>query len=197
MGIVVLLQPRLLAKCLAVGVLTAALLALVVDHCDAGRRGGGGRGGGGNFGGGGGFGGRAHISNGFHHRPPGNGAYHRPGVGFGGRAHVDNSLPGRPGDGRPDRPNRPGDPDRPNKPGGDHDRPSGGNDNDYYFGWDNPTYGQGVATGLAIGTYVYTVPPNCIYEEYGGLTYRRCGDVWYQPSYEDAGIRYVVVKQPY
>jgi hypothetical protein len=114
----------------------------------------------------------------------------------GGGAHVDNSLPNR-HFGDYNRPDRPGD-------GGDHNRPGGGHggdDNDYYFGWDHPSYGSGVATGiatgLAIGTFVYTLPPNCVYADYGGLAYRRCGDVWYQPNYEDSRVHYVVVKQPY
>jgi hypothetical protein len=196
---IMLFQSRTLVRCLAVSALTAAVLALAIDQCDARR--GGGRGGGGGFrGGGGGFGGGAHLSNGFHHRPSGGGNYHRPGAGFGGGAHVDNSPPGRPGDGRPDRPDRPdrpgGDLDRPGD-GGGQDRPSGGDNNNYYVGWDNPPYGYGVATGLAIGTYVYSVAPDCVHEQYGGLTYRRCGDVWYQPQYEDVGIRYVVVRRPY
>ena len=82
------------------------------------------------------------------------GNYHRPG----GGAQVDNSLPGRRyGDhNRPDRPDRPGDGGDNNRPGGGH----GGDSNDYYFGWDNPSYGSGlatgIATGLAIGTFVYT-----------------------------------------
>jgi hypothetical protein len=54
-----------------------------------------------------------------------------------------------------------------------------------------------VASGLAIGAYVYTVPQNCVHAEYGGLTYRRCGDIWYQPQYENSGVRYVVVNRPY
>ena len=103
-----LFQSRTVVIFLAVSALSAAVLALAIDHSDAGR--GGGRGGGGFRGGGGGFGGGARISNGFHHRPPGGGNYHRPGGSFGGGAHVDNSLPGRPAHGRPDRPDRP---DRP------------------------------------------------------------------------------------
>ena len=59
------------------------------------------------------------------------------------------------------------------------------------------TTAQAWPLGLAIGTYVYNVPPNYLYEEYGGLTYRRCGDVWYQPRYEDVGVRFVVVKRPH
>jgi hypothetical protein len=41
------------------------------------------------------------------------------------------------------------------------------------------------------------LPPNCVYAEYGGLTYRNCSDVWYQPQYEDSGVHYVVVSRPY
>lgn len=183
-----LFTSRAIAEGLAAMALAVVALIVVIDYCDA-RGGRGGRGGG--FGGGG-----------FHHRPPGGGNYHRPSGDFGGGAHIDNSLPGRPGGGlpdRPDRPDRPGGGDRPDRPGdgGSIDRPIVGRDNDYYFCWDNPTYGYGAATGLAIGTYVYNVPPDCVYEEHGHLQYRRCGDVWYQPLYEDAGIRFVVVKRPY
>src|SRR5262245_54634739 len=194
---IMLFQSRmLLVRYLALGALSAAVLVLAIDQCDAGR--GGGRGGGGGVrGGGGGFGGGARVNNGFHHRPSGGGNYHRPGAGFGGGAHVDNSLPGRPGVGRPDSPDRPDKPDRPDRPEGGHDRPSGGGNNDYYVGWDNPPYGYGMATGLAIGTYVYSVRPDCVHEQHNGLTYRRCDDVWYQPLYEDAGVRYVVVRRPY
>ena len=96
----------------------------------------------------------------------------------------------------PDRPGGGGDHDRPGD-GGGHDRPSGGYDNDYYFGWDNPVYGYGATTGLAVGTYVYGVPSNCVYEVHGGVQYRRCGDVWYQPLYEDVGIRYIVIERPF
>jgi hypothetical protein len=181
-----LFESRTIAKSFATCVLFVAALLLAIDLCDAGRRGGGGGGRGGGFGGG------AHINNGFNHRPSGGGSYHRPGGGYDGAVHIDNSLPGRPGNGRPDRPGD-GRPDRPGD-GGGNDKPSGGHDNDYYFGWDHPTYGY---TGLAVGTYVHTVPTNCVYEEHGGLTYRRCGDVWYQPTYEDAGVRYVVVNRPY
>lgn len=186
---------RTIAKRLAVGLLASAVLLLVVDYCDA-KRGGGGRGGGGRGGigvGGGGFGG-----GGFHHRPSGGGSYHRPGRGFDGRAHIDNSLPGRPGSGLPDRPGN-GRPDKPGggngKPdnGGGHDQPSGIYDN-YYYGWDDPTYGYGA---MAVGSYVHSVPTDCVYEQLGGLTYRRCGDVWYEPRYEDAGVRYVVVERPF
>src|SRR5512145_1972601 len=105
MRTIIQFQSRTLVRYLALGALSAAVLALAIDQCDAGR--GGGRGGGGGFRGGGGFGGGARVSNGFHHRPSGGGSYHRPGAGFGGSVRVDNSLPGRPGDGRPDRPNRP------------------------------------------------------------------------------------------
>ena len=73
-----LFQSRMLVRFLALSALSAAVLALAIDHCDAGR--GGGRGGGGGFrGGGGGFGGGARVNNGFHHRPSGGGSYHRPG----------------------------------------------------------------------------------------------------------------------
>jgi hypothetical protein len=44
---------------------------------------------------------------------------------------------------------------------------------------------------------VHSLPPNCVHEVYGGVTYRRCDDVWYEPRYEDVGIRYVVVERPF
>jgi hypothetical protein len=196
MRVIMLFEPRAIAKGLAVSLLAGAVLLLAVDYCDAKRGGGGGGRGGGIGGGGGGFGG-----GGFHHRPSGGGSYHRPGGGFDGGAHIDNSLPGRPGDGRPDRP---GD-GRPNRPGGggDNDKPNNGGSqkpgggyhyDDYYYGWDDPTYGY---TGMAVGAYVHSVPTNCVYEEYNGVTYRRCGDVWYEPRYEDVGVRYVVVERPF
>jgi hypothetical protein len=192
MRTIMTLRARVLIRFIALAALGASALALVIEQGEAGR--GGGRGGGGGFGGG------ARVSNGFRHRPSGGGSYQRPGAGYGGGAHVDNSLPGRPGDGRPDRPGQPDRPDRPDRPDGGHDKPGGGGgDNNYYVGWDNPPYGYGygVATGLAIGTYVYSVAPDCVHEQFNGLTYRRCDDVWYQPLYEDAGVRYVVVRRPY
>jgi hypothetical protein len=185
-----------IAKAFVVGALSAGMLVLGSHDCDAGRGGGrggggGGRGGGAHFSGGGSYRG-PQVSNGFHHRPPGGGNYHRPGTGLGGGNYVDNSLPGRPGGGGGDH-NKPGNGGGNNRPNGGH----GNNDNDYYFGWDNPAYGYGVATGLAVGTYVNSLPTNCVYETYGGLTYRRCGDIWYKSQYEDSGVRYVVVKRPY
>ena len=66
---------------------------------------------------------------------------------------------------------------------------------------DQPSYGSGVATGIATGlaidTFVYTLPPNCLHADYGGLAYRRCGDIWYQPQHDDFRIHYVVVKRLY
>ena len=74
----------------------------------------------------------------------------------------------------------------------------GAYDNDYYFG--PPSYGSGVATGIATGlaidTFAYTLPPNCVHADYGGLAYRRRGDIWYQLT-TIPGIHYVVVKRPY
>jgi hypothetical protein len=69
-------------------------------------------------------------------------------------------------------------------------------------GWDNVNHpvaaavvvGAAVgATAAVVGSMVYTVPPNCVPVNYGGMVYQQCGGTWYAPQ----GSQFVVVNPPY
>ncbi|NOQ64741.1 MAG: hypothetical protein GQ582_09545 [Methyloprofundus sp.] len=65
-----------------------------------------------------------------------------------------------------------------------------------------------VATGLAIGaaaavtsaiigSIIYTLPTGCTTVIRVGISYRQCGNTWYQPQYAGNDVTYVVINQPY
>lgn len=71
-------------------------------------------------------------------------------------------------------------------------------------GWDYHPVAAGVAFGTAaavtsavIGSMVYSLPPSCRTVISGGISYSRCGNVWYQPQYVGSSVSYVVVNAPY
>ncbi|MEX2519186.1 MAG: hypothetical protein WD969_07645 [Paracoccaceae bacterium] len=54
----------------------------------------------------------------------------------------------------------------------------------------------GVATAVAIGAVVSTLPPSCTNYTYTGIAYRNCGGTWYQPQYSGSNVTYIVVDNP-
>ena len=70
----------------------------------------------------------------------------------------------------------------------------GGWDNDYHPVAAAAAVTAGVAvTSAVVGSFVRSVPPNCVPVNYGGMVYQQCGGTWYQPQ----GSQYVVVNPPY
>lgn len=76
-------------------------------------------------------------------------------------------------------------------------------DNDRWNDWDDHPVAAaavvttGVAmTAAAIGSIVYSVPPECVNTEVGGTTYMQCGSTWYAPQYSGSNVQYVVVAPP-
>lgn len=52
-------------------------------------------------------------------------------------------------------------------------------------------------TSAAIGSMVYSLPPSgCTTVVSAGVTYSRCGSVWYEPRYAGTSVSYVVVNAP-
>lgn len=87
----------------------------------------------------------------------------------------------------------------------------------YGCGWDNNDgFGAGLAVGAVTGTIVgaavassssktvvvtpgtvvTALPSGCGAVVVNGLTYQRCGSVWYQPQYVGSSVQYVIVNQP-
>lgn len=65
--------------------------------------------------------------------------------------------------------------------------------------WNHPV-GTAVAIGATaavIGSIIYSLPPSCNMVQYGGVSYQRCGSIWYQPRYAGTSVEYVVVNSPY
>ena len=63
-------------------------------------------------------------------------------------------------------------------------------------GWDHPVAAAVIIGGAiagAVGSTVYTVPPNCVPVDYGGVIYQQCGGTWYVQQ----GSQFVVVNPPY
>jgi hypothetical protein len=73
--------------------------------------------------------------------------------------------------------------------------PPGGVDIDHYWG---APIGAAVAVGtaLAIGSIVYSLPPDCRTVVVYGETYRQCGSDYYLPRYEGATVVYELVPSP-
>jgi hypothetical protein len=53
-----------------------------------------------------------------------------------------------------------------------------------------------VATAVAVGTIVNSVPPSCSAVMVGNVAYQQCGSTWYQPRYSGSQVTYVVVNPP-
>jgi hypothetical protein len=53
-----------------------------------------------------------------------------------------------------------------------------------------------VATAVAVGTVVHSVPPSCSSVMVGNVAYQQCGNTWYQPRYAGSAVTYVVVNPP-
>ena len=72
--------------------------------------------------------------------------------------------------------------------------PRGGyyHDNSYSGG---AVLAAGVA-GLAIGAMVASIPPSCTNVVRNGIEYRKCGDTYYQQSFNGPDVVYVVVPAP-
>ncbi len=51
-------------------------------------------------------------------------------------------------------------------------------------------------SGIAIGTAVAALPPDCVSQVIDGLTYFDCGGIYYQPQYAESILVYVVVVPP-
>ena len=56
--------------------------------------------------------------------------------------------------------------------------------------------GAAVATAVAVGSVVNSVPPSCRPVMVGNVTYQQCGNTWYQPRYAGSAVTYVVVNPP-
>ncbi|HEX7853753.1 MAG TPA: hypothetical protein VF503_08675 [Sphingobium sp.] len=93
----------------------------------------------------------------------------------------------------------------------------GGGGGCYGCGWDNNDgFGAGLAVGavtgavvgaaaasshsttvvVSPGSVVTTLPSGCGAVAVNGMTYQRCGSVWYEPRYVGSSVQYVVVNQP-
>ena len=70
----------------------------------------------------------------------------------------------------------------------------------HYYGGRYGYYDGGIfhplATALAIGAIVAVLPPNCTTMVVNGISYRQCGNYWYQPQYDGPDVTYVVINQP-
>jgi hypothetical protein len=53
-----------------------------------------------------------------------------------------------------------------------------------------------VATAVAVGTVVRSIPPSCTSVMVGNVAYQQCGSTWYQPRYAGSQVTYVVVNPP-
>jgi len=72
----------------------------------------------------------------------------------------------------------------------------------YNRGWDHPVAAAAVvgaavgATAAAIGSYAYSIPPDCGTVIVNGMSYYQCGSTWYQPQYAGTDLQYEVVNPP-
>jgi hypothetical protein len=53
-----------------------------------------------------------------------------------------------------------------------------------------------VATAVAVGTVVHSIPPSCTSVVVGNVAYQQCGATYYQPRYSGSQVTYVVVNPP-
>jgi hypothetical protein len=53
-----------------------------------------------------------------------------------------------------------------------------------------------VATAVAVGTVVHSIPPSCTSVMVGNVAYQQCGTTYYQPRYAGSQVTYVVVNPP-
>lgn len=51
-------------------------------------------------------------------------------------------------------------------------------------------------TAAAIGSIVYSLPPDCVVTVVNGMTYNQCGSTWYEPQFSGTSTTYVVVEPP-
>jgi hypothetical protein len=63
---------------------------------------------------------------------------------------------------------------------------------DYYDDWDDYPYPY-----YPPETVVYTIPSDCTTVVENGVTYKQCGDQWYEPSFSGTDVNYTVVNSPY
>lgn len=86
----------------------------------------------------------------------------------------------------------------------------------YGCDWDDHDFARGMAVGAVTGavvgaaaassnqttvvvnpgTVVTVLPSGCGASVVGGITYQRCGSVWYQPRYVGSSVQYLVVNPP-
>lgn len=53
------------------------------------------------------------------------------------------------------------------------------------------------ATAVVVGSIVNTLPSNCTTIVSNNVSYRQCGNTWYEPRYSGGSTSYVVVNSPY
>jgi hypothetical protein len=53
------------------------------------------------------------------------------------------------------------------------------------------------ATAVVVGSIVNSVPSNCTTVVSNNISYRQCGNDWYEPRYSGGSTSYVVVNSPY
>jgi len=56
----------------------------------------------------------------------------------------------------------------------------------------------GAVTGLVVGSIVTaaSMPPSCSSVIVNGISYRQCGNTWYEPQYSGSQVNYIVVNSP-
>ncbi len=53
------------------------------------------------------------------------------------------------------------------------------------------------ATAVVVGSIVNSLPSNCTTVVTNNISYRQCGNSWYEPRYSGGSTSYVVVNSPY
>ena len=53
------------------------------------------------------------------------------------------------------------------------------------------------ATAVVVGSIVNSLPSNCTTVVTNNISYRQCGNSWYEPRYSGGSSSYVVVNSPY
>lgn len=57
-------------------------------------------------------------------------------------------------------------------------------------------YAAGATSAYAMGSVYPSLPPGCVYSPYSGVTYYKCGQIWFSPYYGANGMYYRVVPTP-
>ncbi len=66
----------------------------------------------------------------------------------------------------------------------------------YHPGWYYPGAAAAVATAVAIGSIIDTLPEDCVESVVNGIIYQHCSEGWYRPEYDGPDVQYVAVDAP-